>query len=1335
MASGIGMRVSLPAALPIVPTNGLGQQAESISWEAAIKNLETTLLHAQNPFMVKAILDCFGSPSSILVSTEDGIREILDKARGPEVILRVLLECHESIKSVFGEQNRENFQFDVRDIRDALEAALITITTDCDEKIAKFGPYKAMLYKDPTFQCLAAEDISEVDEMFAQRKRTQSIENKILDLCKKISKDWEFKFPEEIPADWTARLRGQAPQLFDLIEMIVESYDSLPNGSSVSSDSIVAMWRQPVGDFYNKKLYLSLPAMGINFVGYIRSARRSGDEIVFQDDNKAEVTISRNAREGAYLICYKFYQSRALSSRFLDLPQGIEISIKTPVGSKIQSGRYRIAVTELKKKLTEGAQDFLKALVKRGPRQKNYEKVIQLESSKRAYKFVYTETEIDGELRRVAVTLDNEMITLETFDQIRVTELNTMEATISEAQATLAVKIKEETDERTIKLEALEKIRVLKQGLLDHLTEKDPHLLKRLINDYIHGGESSLHIASEESTASEKYVMEQLETIKSIYLKPIEKETTCKELLLEVILHANRQTMIGGVENFEVINAMQLLQKAVKSVAPAEKLPGVFFMGNTGSGKSTSVGYLLGGKLELVKNDVGDLIYRYKEDQDESKLPKIGHKLGESETLYASGFPYREYGALVDCPGFLETRGEAYQLCTNLSIDQAIKAVDSIRALVVVLPAVSFTLDRANSVIELIRTVRDKFPFAFTSSKSDPSKVYQNRVFMLITKSIHLSDETFESLEKGTRFGEFLQEANASLSKLNAETDETKPASLKSRSLEERIAIWESIVTMYREHRIAFLEVKSKGSPSVFLEQYFGSEHTEIPKKEYQSALEEKGPLERRFGSYVEVSSNTWSEHILNRFESFSPLIAIAKRKIQDCQEAINRDQAVANRKEDEIKNLKNLQRQNKDLLKRCRDLGAGVEIPAELQSDVARFISLQTHDTLQAKEQLELEVDRAAADVDREEAILEQCEQEIERLRGDIERLTTETNALSIGSYTDVIYETNYKKSDVFVQRTWKTGARERCLAENREPVEDDFLKGSEKYVSAFDDDGTRYHIVSISKSYRLTPANDRVAALFKDSIKTGASRSAEYEAKLDGKHFTVDLGMALESSGRKVTYAFQTHWKKGRKELPEIKIVHTVPNREYNKARIINNQARLRTLNEMLAGARARSEDSEELINARAILERQRGNLSELEQQLALQERESRNQFLEQHIQNLEQRIQAAQRELDGRREEINRKNQQLPNLRRKVDQLEQDQLRYALIIDRDWEICTVLRQFVDMILSGSPTAATGDQLVRAKESTLEACRQFKTIFDEKGKRLKDQAAQLLERAMDVA
>ena len=83
-----------------------------------------------------------------------------------------------------------------------------------------------------------------------------------------------------------------------------------------------------------------------------------------------------------------------------------------------------------------------------------------------------------------------------------------------------------------------------------------------------------------------------------------------------------------------------------------------------------------------MKNEFGDRVVRFRSDATGTSA-KIGQSLVTSETIYAEGLPILEKSVtpnsllaknlksiiLCDNPGFHDTRGSEYEICTNMSID------------------------------------------------------------------------------------------------------------------------------------------------------------------------------------------------------------------------------------------------------------------------------------------------------------------------------------------------------------------------------------------------------------------------------------------------------------------------------------------------------------------------------------------------------------------------------------------------------------------------------------------------------------------------------------------
>ena len=92
----------------------------------------------------------------------------------------------------------------------------------------------------------------------------------------------------------------------------------------------------------------------------------------------------------------------------------------------------------------------------------------------------------------------------------------------------------------------------------------------------------------------------------------------------------------------------------------------------------------------------------------------IGQSNGISETLFSKGFQISrtrlnnvdnailEDLVFCDNPGFNDTRGTSYDICTNLSMDRAVEVCKSIKAIVLLVPYETLVLDRGNHIVNLM---------------------------------------------------------------------------------------------------------------------------------------------------------------------------------------------------------------------------------------------------------------------------------------------------------------------------------------------------------------------------------------------------------------------------------------------------------------------------------------------------------------------------------------------------------------------------------------------------------------------------------------------------------
>jgi TPR repeat protein/energy-coupling factor transporter ATP-binding protein EcfA2 len=175
----------------------------------------------------------------------------------------------------------------------------------------------------------------------------------------------------------------------------------------------------------------------------------------------------------------------------------------------------------------------------------------------------------------------------------------------------------------------------------------------------------------------------------------------------------------------------KLLIDAFKAVETGANKDIILLLGNTGSGKSTLVNYLLHCSMKAYNNPKTNKKYVIVAQGFERA--KIGMKHSDSATLYPEIFQSQEGHFYCDCPGFGDSRGLEYQICAPIAIKSAIHFARNVRALILVIDWPSVESNRANGLRKAFQALRE----FLTNNEGDAVKLetLQKSIIFVFTKT------------------------------------------------------------------------------------------------------------------------------------------------------------------------------------------------------------------------------------------------------------------------------------------------------------------------------------------------------------------------------------------------------------------------------------------------------------------------------------------------------------------------------------------------------------------------------------------------------------------------
>lgn len=188
----------------------------------------------------------------------------------------------------------------------------------------------------------------------------------------------------------------------------------------------------------------------------------------------------------------------------------------------------------------------------------------------------------------------------------------------------------------------------------------------------------------------------------------------------------------------DILKVQQTVE-AFQRVQVADGKDMVLIIGNTGSGKSTAINYLLGCNMKQVKNSTNSKQIIIVDDA-EIEYARIGHSIS-SQTQFPEAFQVKNADFVYcDFPGFSDNRGIEQQICTAISAQMAIRTARSVRSIMVFIDYVTMDVDRYASLRKLAITLANFF--------KEP-EIVRNYLYFVFTKIPRFDSITGQEIPKG----------------------------------------------------------------------------------------------------------------------------------------------------------------------------------------------------------------------------------------------------------------------------------------------------------------------------------------------------------------------------------------------------------------------------------------------------------------------------------------------------------------------------------------------------------------------------------------------------------
>lgn len=1091
---------------------------------------------------------------------------------------------------------------------------------------------------------------------------------------------------------------------YNLNTLLSELIENKPK----KKDDILYLWEQSDDYFINKTFNMEDPLTGVQINGIIKTIRRKGNEYRFNIQDKHRVRIEKiNAQ--IKIEYYTKSQTKIINAlkEMSEVNEKFEIMPAPGANGKLNEyleiGKYKICGN-----FQNNSWRWKKILGR----------VISCCKNKFSYKLELEESQVIISKNIQNNSYENPRKVGNKEMDSKYVVLKRMRGNIklnSHNELAYCLKIIDMTDDNALKAIHLQSITEKTEGLrLKLLIEEFRGMLYEFIDDLIQNKLKKIsgHLFENYPNFS-NYVKE----ICDDNLKYLDRRIDYKELAKNLMIEALYSHTIGKIKSLEIARTMELLKE---SYIHLDKIKGknlIFFIGNTGSGKSCTVNFFLGTELISFINRVGEKVYDVdKKNAPRGNYPIIGQSLGESETLYAQGYPLPKFNnfCLTDCPGFNDTRGGHYELCTNISIDTAVTSSSSIHCIVLVMSVQSFLLDRANPVYELAVTVKERFSELFKKDSAENSKL-----FIAVTKSSYVNSAILKKIKDGTRFNELYKESINKLNELQSNPD-SDPYQIEM--VRKRSEVWHTFKKIHEEERIDFIDLLNNKRSEVIIQKYINSKGS--LNKRFYCQFMESPEIKHKFGSCISMSTHTWTTLIINRYlfeipsliKGFNEQIRIIKKKIEDIEKDTEKKNQMIKINNDEIF-------KNETLIKSLNKLlHSGEGDSKEILKNLGKQINVVTSEHI---ENLRSNIASKENDLKKENKKIEELKSSVKKLQKEIidleiekRRLEAEKDNLLVGFHKEVIYEYCCDPESTATIRTIRDSCLDEAFNEMRELREDEIL--SRENVKIKDLRGEYSITIRIKKNYRLVPEKPEDRKYFEMYNNFGE----DYVATITSSKIRPDFKTKVNIEGNFVMYRFYEIFDDSG-DLPCMKIEWKVPNLSYNEHEIINKISDIKNLEEKINRCERSLDQPEygenaEIAKCENKIQAINREIQNIKTELEKEEKVKKKEELKKNI--IEKEVDCKKRieeckliiknnllNIEANKKEIDIQNNRIKAEESNLENVLIQKKHLALIIVTQSEIATVIYRFSKIIISNlNPLISTKDKDV------LKNCAEFQELYN---------------------